>query len=101
VPPVVVGRALLPVLREVCYGSTRWRFVLLSGKMVARGADFFHSPRTPDLGGILGDSIFWFCESIGESKVGAGEVGFRGVEDLDTRQIGEVRSPEARRRLAS
>ena len=37
------------------------------------------SLRTPDLGGILGDTFFWFAEGISELKLSAREGGFGGV----------------------
>lgn len=39
--------------------------------------------RTPDLTGILGDRISVVSEGVGESKLGAGEVGFGGVEVVE------------------
>ena len=43
----------------------------------------FSSVRTPDLIGILGDTFFLFSEGIAESKLGAREGAFGGVEVVE------------------
>ena len=48
----------------------RWRRVRLSQTKF----------RTPDLGGILGDTVGGIAEGVAESEVGAGEGGIGGVE---------------------